>query len=91
MVTREEWEQLALLAKLEMGPEEMQALLKDMDQFVAFVDAIGDYGDIQEEPQPMDLSGTLREDEILPSSPQEAILQNVAGGEEGFFPVRQRG
>ena len=32
----------------------------------------------------------LREDIVTPSFPQELILSNVGGGENGYFPVKKR-
>ena len=36
------------------------------------------------------LKNVFREDEVVPSLPQDKILANVDGGENGYFPVRKR-
>lgn len=36
------------------------------------------------------LKNVFREDTVVPSFPQEEILANVDGGENGYFPVKKR-
>ena len=36
------------------------------------------------------LKNVFREDTVVPSFPQEEILANADGGENGYFPVKKR-
>lgn len=90
MVTKEEIQKIAVLSKLWVSDEELEALTADMQQIIAFadtinaaVDELGDYDSVGT------LKNAFREDVVAPSYPQERILANVDGGEDGFFPVKQ--
>lgn len=92
MITPQELQELALLAKLELPEGETEALAGQLAQIIAFADTINSYGAQAAGFENIGgLQNVLREDVVLPSTPQEEILQNVGGGEEGCFPVRQRG
>ncbi len=91
MVTREEISKIARLAKLSVTEEQLDELTVSMGDIIAFADTIsaasveGDTFD-----NINGLSNAFREDEVTPSFEREKILQNVGGGEDGFFPVRKR-
>lgn len=94
MVTREEIENIALLAKLYLPEEEIEGLTEEMNQIIAFADTISAAGETDEAfDQIHPLENVLREDEVIPSYPQEEILANASGGEDGFFfvPHKQTG
>ena len=91
MITKEEVLDIALLSKLYVPEEQLDALTKDMDSILAFADSINAAGAQAEEYENAEgLSNVFREDEVVPSYPVQEILQNVGGGENGYFPVRQR-
>ncbi|MDD2955317.1 MAG: aspartyl/glutamyl-tRNA amidotransferase subunit C [Oscillospiraceae bacterium] len=92
MVTREDIQKIALLSKLSIPEEELDGLTADMQNIIAFADTISAAGDLADPDfdNINDLSNAFREDETVPSYPQEAILQNAGGGEGGYFPVRKR-
>ena len=91
MVTKEEILKIASLSKLSVSEEELEALTADMAQIIEFADTINAAcADAQEFDNINNLSNVLREDEVVPSYPREAILKNVGGGEDGYFPVRKR-
>ena len=92
MVTREDVQDIALLSKLFVADEDLDALTQEMANIVAFADTINDASDeITEEFDDINgLQNAFREDEVVPSYPREAILRNVNGGEDGFFPVQKR-
>ncbi len=82
---------LAGLAKLKLSEEELEQLTVDMEDIVAFAGEVakaaagteayrGTIADAE----------TLREDAVGVSSPQEDVLSNVDGGENGYFPVKRR-
>ena len=85
MVTKEEIQKIAMLSKLSVLEEELEALTDDMQQIIAFadtinaaVDELGDYDSVGT------LKNAFREDVVVPSYPQERILANVDGGEDGL-------
>ncbi len=92
MVTREEIKNIALLSKLYVPEEELDALTKDMQGIIAFADTIqaADVGDTGFD-NINNLSNVFREDVVARSYDRELILKNVDGGEEGCFLVRKRG
>ena len=91
MITKEEVLDIVLLSKLYVPEEQLDALTKDMDSILAFADSINAAGAQAEEYENAEgLSNVFREDEVVPSYPVQEILQNVGGGENGYFPVRKR-
>ena len=91
MITKEEVLDIALLSKLYVPEEQLDALTKDMDSILAFADSINAAGaQVEEYENAEGLSNVFREDEVVPSYPVQEILQNVGGGENGYFPVRKR-
>ena len=91
MITKEDVLDIALLSKLYVPEEQLDALTKDMDSILAFADSINAAGAQAEEYENAEgLFNVFREDEVVPSYPVQEILQNVGGGENGDFPVRKR-
>lgn len=91
MVTREDVENIALLSKLFVPEEELDALTKDMQEIIEFADTINnavesgdDFDNIN------NLSNVLREDEVVESLPSEEILKNAPEQAEQHFLVRNR-
>lgn len=93
MVTREEVLKIAKLAKLSVSEEELDGLTAAMGEIISFADTINAAGDLAGDAEfdnINNLQNAFREDEVVPSFPRERILENVSGGEDGFFPVRKR-
>ncbi|HIT19768.1 MAG TPA: Asp-tRNA(Asn)/Glu-tRNA(Gln) amidotransferase subunit GatC [Candidatus Fimivivens faecavium] len=92
MVTREEIYKIAVLSKLSVDESELDELTKDMEKIIAFADTVNAAaGDEADEFDNINgLKNVFRPDEVVPSYPQERILQNVNGGENGYFPVKKR-
>lgn len=92
MVTREEIYKIAVLSKLSVDESELDELTKDMEKIIAFADTVN--AAAEQEDGEFDsihgLKNVFRPDEVIPSYPQERILQNVNGGENGYFPVKKR-
>ncbi len=90
-VTKDEILEIALLSKLSLDGEELDQLTRDMADIIAFADTINAAGDAAEEFDNINnLQNVFREDEVVPSYARELILKNVQGGENGYFPVRNR-
>lgn len=91
MITKEEIRKIALLSKLYIEEEQLESLTADMAEIIAFADTINS---AFEESRDFDgvtgLKNVFREDTVVPSFPQEEILANVDGGENGYFPVKKR-
>ena len=92
MVTHEDILKIAGLAKLSVGPEELDGLTKDMNEIIGFAAtvsaAVSDESDFD---NINGLTNVFRED--APGTPldREKILQNANGREGGYFLVRRRG
>ncbi len=90
-VTKEEILKIANLSKLWVREEELESLTHDMGEIIAFANTINSVSDSAEEFDNINnLSNVFRPDEVIPSYPREKILQNVNGGEDGYFPVKKR-
>lgn len=93
MVTKEEVQRIAALSKLYVEPSDLEGLTKDMEQLVEFASMIQeaqansaggqDTGCVQP------LCTAYREDIVEPSIDRSLLLQNVGGGQEGFFRVEK--
>ena len=85
-MTREELEKMADLAKLSLAGEDVDTLLRDMDNVIEFANTI-----LAVEPVEVDLpeenpdAQSLREDVMEASSPIEQILQNASEQWDGYF------
>ena len=91
MITKEEVAKIALLSKLYLSDEALEAMTTEMASIVAFADTInGAVTDDTTFDNINHLYNVYREDVVVPSYPREAILRNVDGGENGFFPVKRR-
>jgi aspartyl/glutamyl-tRNA(Asn/Gln) amidotransferase C subunit len=90
-VTKEEILKIANLSKLWVSEEELESLTHDMGEIIEFANTINSVSDSMEEFDNINnLSNVFRPDEVIPSYPREKILQNVNGGEDGYFPVKKR-
>ncbi len=91
MVTREEIQKIARLAKLSVPEEELDGLTAAMGDILSFADTINAAGETTEEFDNINnLQNAFREDTVTPSFDRAEILANVNGGEDGFFPVKKR-
>lgn len=92
MITKEEVLKLAGLARLDFSDEELDRIIKDMDDIIAFADTInnsveGDAEKIRNVSSSSTPAEEFREDVVKPSLPNEKILSNVAGS-KGMFCVK---
>ena len=84
MITEEEILEIAVLSKLYVPEEQLEQLTKDM------AETSNTAGAQVEVYEGLDgLSNVFREDEVEQSYPIQEILQNVGGGENGYFPVHK--
>ena len=92
MVTKQEIIKLSKLAKLNPDEKELDELISDMSEIIAFADTINrNVGEIDMRSAHANIAewADLREDEPKQSFPNEEILQNVGGGTDGFYAVKR--
>lgn len=92
MITREEVLKLARLARLDFSDEELDKIIKDMDDIIAFADTInnaveGDAEKIRNVSSAATPAEEFRADVVRESLPNEKILSNVSGS-KGMFCVK---
>ena len=92
MISKEDVLKLANLARLDFSDEELDRVIKDMDDIVAFADTInnsveGDAEKIRNVSSNAVPAEDFREDIVKESLPNEKILSNV-NGSNGYFSVK---
>lgn len=92
MITKEEVLKLARLARLDFSDDELDKIIKDMDDIIAFADTInnsveGDAEKIRNISSTATPAEDFREDIVKESLPNEKILSNV-NGSKGMFCVK---
>ena len=89
MVTKQEIEQLAILAKLSFSDQEIEQLTHDMDEIIDFANQVNSFPYDKEETLDTRVKmADLRDDEVKESFGSEVVTSNVAS-ENGFFPVKR--
>ena len=83
MVTEQDVEHIADLADIGMDGSELGTFTQQFNAILEYFDTLdrvdGSGG------APHDLTNVMREDEVRPSLPQDEILRNAAGSENGFI------
>ncbi len=92
MITKEEVLKLAYLARLDFSDDELDRIIKDMDDIIAFADTInnsveGDADKIRNISSSAVPAEKFREDVVKESLPNEKILSNVSAS-KGMFCVK---
>ncbi|MBQ7738461.1 MAG: Asp-tRNA(Asn)/Glu-tRNA(Gln) amidotransferase subunit GatC [Desulfovibrionaceae bacterium] len=88
MLKRQELENIAILAKLEIPSDKFDKLLSDMSEVVKFADKINSVSLSDEAFFGFDgLKNRFRADEVEKSFDQTEILKNCKVVDEGFFVV----
>ncbi len=92
MLEKDEVLKLARLARLDFSDEELEKIIKDMDDIIAFADTInnsvdGDADKIRNVTKSVTPAEDFREDIVKESLPNEKILSNVNGA-KGMFCVK---
>jgi aspartyl-tRNA(Asn)/glutamyl-tRNA(Gln) amidotransferase subunit C len=88
-LTREEVEDIALLARLELQPDEAERLRGELGAILGYIDKLRACDTTGVEPMthavPMDCP--LREDVVAPSLPADDALAAAPASADGFFQV----
>ncbi len=88
-VTRKDVDYIKELARLNMGEEQSQALLEDLNKIIGFVDKLGelDTTGVPITVNPLPLVNVYREDQVEESLTPEAFLQNAPEKVETYLKV----
>ncbi len=91
MITKEQVQEIALLARLKLTPEELDSFQKDFSEILAYFDTL-EKADVENIPpltHPLSLQNALRED--LPKNEEDAvrtrIMESVPEQEQGYVKV----
>ncbi len=89
MITREDVEHVALLARLELSEAETEKFTRQLNDILQAVDKLKKLDTTNVEPtaHAAPMKNVFRADRARPSWPQEAILANAPDPVDGFFRV----
>jgi len=88
-ITREEVENVAILARLELTEEEKDLFTGQMDAILAYVDKLNelDTSDVIPTSHAVPMDNTFRDDTVRPSIGVDLALANAPERTEGFYRV----
>lgn len=88
-ITRQDVENVALLSRLEMTPEELDAYAGQLNAILEYADVLNKLDTTGVEPTAhvLPLKNVMRPDEVKPSLPRELALANAPEVEDGYFKV----
>ena len=91
MLSPEDVEKVATLARLKLSGEELQQVAKQLDgilDYVAVLDEV-DVSDVEPMAHVADVTNAFRDDEVRTSLPREASLSNAPKTDGKYFLVPQ--
>jgi aspartyl-tRNA(Asn)/glutamyl-tRNA(Gln) amidotransferase subunit C len=85
----EEVRRVALLARLELSPEELSRLTKELGEILDHMAALQrvDTSGIEPMAHALDLVNAFRDDRVTNQPDREALLANAPSTQDGFFAV----
>ncbi len=88
-ISREEVEQIAVLARLSLSEEEAEQMTRDLDQILSYVAALSelDTSGIETTARAIPLPTPMREDRALPAIDPELALSNAPERDGTAFVV----
>lgn len=88
-ITVEQVRHVALLARLELSPQDEERLRADMDEMLAYVDKLNelDTKDVAPTTQVGEAGIAMRDDEVTNPPAAEAMLANAPSRERSYFKV----
>jgi aspartyl-tRNA(Asn)/glutamyl-tRNA(Gln) amidotransferase subunit C len=88
-ITLEEVRHVALLAHLELSPQDEERLRSDMDEMLAYVDKLNELDTTNVAPttQVGEAGTPMRDDEVTNRPAADAMLANAPSRERGYFKV----
>ncbi len=89
MIDREQVHKVALLARLELTPEEEEQFTTQLGNILDYVQQLSelDVSDVSPTTRAIDVSNITREDELKPYPNRDAILNSAPEQEGEFFKV----
>ena len=91
MIDREQVHKVALLARLELSPEEEAQFTTQLGSILDYLAQLSelDVTDVQPTTRAIDVSNVTRSDDLQPYGEREAMLTNAPDQEGDFFKVPQ--
>ena len=88
-LNRKDVEHVALLSRLELSETELGKFTGQLDAILEYIDVLNQVDTSAVEPMAhvLEIRNVMRADEVQPSLPREAALQNAPDAEDGFFKV----
>ncbi len=88
-ITKEEIKNIALLSRLEIKEEAMEATEKALSDILTYVEELNqlDIAEVKPMAHAVPLQNVFRHDEIKPSLERQLALQNAPEEENGYFKV----
>lgn len=88
-LNRKDVEHVALLSRLELSETELGKFTGQLDAILEYIDVLNQVDTSAVEPMAhvLEIRNVMRSDEVQPSLPREAALQNAPDAEDGFFKV----
>jgi len=89
MIDREQVRKVALLARLELTPEEEEQFTTQLGSILDYVEQLNelDVSDVPPTTRAIDVSNVTRKDDLQPYADREAILSSAPEQEGEFFKV----
>ncbi|MEA5517277.1 Asp-tRNA(Asn)/Glu-tRNA(Gln) amidotransferase subunit GatC [Nodularia sp. UHCC 0506] len=89
MIDREQVHKVALLARLELTPEEEEKFTTQLGSILDYIEQLNevDVSDVLPTTRAIDVSNVTRKDELQPYPEREAILNSAPEQEGEFFKV----
>jgi aspartyl-tRNA(Asn)/glutamyl-tRNA(Gln) amidotransferase subunit C len=88
-ITLAEVEHVARLARLALGADEKERMRSQLDAILGYIEQLGriDTTGVQPTAHVLSLANVMRDDEVRPSYPAEAMLANAPDPYDGQFRV----
>ena len=88
-LTRADVKKVSLLARLQLSPEEMDAMTLQLGQIVEYVELLDelDTNEVQPMAHAMDLANVFADDEVQPSLDREQALANAPKRDDQCYRV----
>ena len=88
-LNRKDVEHVALLSRLELSETELGKFTGQLDAILEYIDVLNQVDTSAVEPMAhvLEIRNVMRADQVQPSLPREAALQNAPDAEDGFFKV----
>ena len=89
MITREDVEHVAELARIELTAEEKETFIVQLNDILTYIDKLNELDTMGVEPTShvIPMSNVFREDEVKPSLDRPHVLQNAPEESHFFFKV----